>query len=240
MAAAREVSSVMLQQTSHNVSTSLLSGYCQGLLTDLLTSWNTFIGHFWPPQDNRMVKRLLDLFLVGSISKEVAGAAQCAASNANASQIDLGWHAPNATIINDLSSVINGTGVYGFIFNSSLTPATSGYSTYNWCNMPHVRPQEYVVPPSEFKLEYVEVVGNHTISYSVHLFNPDSYTVLEATREMPKPYSQHLRSTGTTNAPRTRPTHSHARHTHGRAPTPHCSTTARRAQTGPPRRSTGK
>lgn len=103
-----------------------------------------------------MVKRILDLFLVGStLSKGIA--AQCAP--ANNSQIDLSWHAPNATHVNDLKSVINGTGIYGFIFNSSVTPATSGYNTYNWCNMPHVRRQEYVVPPSEFKLEYVEVVS---------------------------------------------------------------------------------
>lgn len=153
MATEREVSSVM-RQTSQAVSKST-PPQIQGLLTDFLTSFNTVIGHFWPPQDNKMVKRLLDLFLVGSTARQVAS--QC--PSANASQIDLGWHAPNATDINDLSSVINGTGVYGFIFNSSLTPATSVYSTYNWCNMPHVRRQEYVVPPSDFKLEYVEVVS---------------------------------------------------------------------------------
>ena len=153
MATEREVSSAM-RATSHAVSKST-PPYIQGLLTDFLSSFNTVIGHFWPPQDNKMVKRLLDLFFVGSAAREVV--AQCA--SANASRIDLGWYAPNATDINDLSSVINGTGVYGFIFNSSLTPATSSYSTYNWCNMPHVRRQEYVVPPSDFKLEYVEVVS---------------------------------------------------------------------------------
>jgi hypothetical protein len=153
MATKQEVSSVV-RRTSQAVSTSTPS-QIQGLLTDFLTSFNTVIGHFWPPQDNKMVKRLLDLLFVGSAAREVV--AQCA--SANASRIDLGWYAPNATGINDLSSVINGTGVYGFIFNSSLTPASSGYNTYNWCNMPHVRRQEYVVPPSDFKLEYVEVVS---------------------------------------------------------------------------------
>jgi len=158
MAVAREVFSLMQQQpTATSTSTPASSLLYQGLLTDILTSWNTLIGHFWPPQDNRMVKRLLGLFVVGaSISHEVAGAPQCVASNA--SGIDLAWYAPNATAVNDLGKVVNGTGVYGFIFNSSVTPATSGYGTYNWCNMPHVRPQEYVVPSREFKLEYVEVV----------------------------------------------------------------------------------
>src|SRR4051794_34145603 len=48
--------------------------------------------------------------------------------------VDLGWYAPNATEINDLTKVIAGQGVYGFIYNSSTTPA-SEYETYNWCNM---------------------------------------------------------------------------------------------------------
>ncbi|KEF58578.1 uncharacterized protein A1O9_06504 [Exophiala aquamarina CBS 119918] len=123
-----------------------------------------------------MAKRLLDVVLVGAVSKGVAGASQCAASTG--SQIDLGWHAPNASAINDLGSVVNGTGVYGFIFNSSLTPATSGYSTYNWCNMPHVRPQEYVVPPSELKLEYVEVIHRHhkRTPYAANTFPRETYS----------------------------------------------------------------
>ena len=72
--------------------------------------------------------------------------------------VDLKWHPPNATAINNLTVVINATGVNGFQFEAT-TPSTIPYSTYNWCVMPHVRPQEYVVPPSDFKLKYVEVVG---------------------------------------------------------------------------------
>lgn len=72
--------------------------------------------------------------------------------------VDLGWYAPNATEINDLTKVIGGQGVYGFIYNSSATPA-SEYGTYNWCNMPHVRATEYKTPASEYKLQYVEVVS---------------------------------------------------------------------------------
>ncbi len=75
--------------------------------------------------------------------------------------LDLTWHPPNATAINNLTAVINSTGAYGFRFDAA-TPSTVPYRTYNWCNMPHVRQQEYIVPSSEFKLEYVEVVSRPT------------------------------------------------------------------------------
>ena len=75
-----------------------------------------------------------------------------------ASIVDLSWHAPNSTEINDLSKVIAGTGVYGFIYNSSDVPAET-YGIYNWCNMPHVRATEYKKASSEYKLQYVEVVS---------------------------------------------------------------------------------
>ena len=75
-----------------------------------------------------------------------------------ATTVDLSWHAPNSTEINDLSKVIAGSGVYGFIYNSSKVP-TEAYGTYNWCNMPHVRATEYRKAPSEYKLQYVEVVS---------------------------------------------------------------------------------
>ena len=80
----------------------------------------------------------------------------------NTSKISLAWHPPNKTAINDLATVINGTGVSNYIFNSSSTPAGASYSTYNWCNMPHVRAQEYVKAPAGYKLEYVEVVSMPT------------------------------------------------------------------------------
>jgi hypothetical protein len=74
--------------------------------------------------------------------------------------VDLSWHAPTSSRINSLSSAINGTGTYGFVFNSSTLPEGVPYGiviflyfqiliihtylgTYNWCNMPHVRRAEY-------------------------------------------------------------------------------------------------
>ena len=78
-------------------------------------------------------------------------------STTNNVTVDLSWHAPNATQVNSLGSAINGTGVYGFIYNSSIIPGD--YRSYNWCNMPHVRPQEYPRAPKGYELEYVELVS---------------------------------------------------------------------------------
>lgn len=86
-----------------------------------------------------------------------SAAAQPASSSP---KVDLSWHAPKSTWITDLNSVINGTGVHGFIFNSSTLPKGTKYGTYNWCNMPHVRRQEYPVADRKYELEYVEVVGS--------------------------------------------------------------------------------
>jgi hypothetical protein len=72
--------------------------------------------------------------------------------------IDNAWYPPNATWITDLSAVVNGTGVHGFIFDDSY-PTNVAYGGYNWCNMPHVRQSEYVIPSSEYELEYVELVS---------------------------------------------------------------------------------
>lgn len=80
----------------------------------------------------------------------------------SAATVDLRWYPPANTQINNLSSAINGTGVYGYIYNTSFTPDES-YGTYNWCNMPHVRKLEYVIPSKEYKLRYVEVVCLLTI-----------------------------------------------------------------------------
>jgi hypothetical protein len=71
--------------------------------------------------------------------------------------VDLNWHAPKKSWINDLGQVLNGTGTNGFVFNSSQLPAGTPYGTYNWCNMPHVRAQEYPKASEDFDLVYVEV-----------------------------------------------------------------------------------
>ncbi|CAK7274820.1 hypothetical protein SEPCBS57363_006359 [Sporothrix epigloea] len=74
------------------------------------------------------------------------------------------WFAPRASYINNLTSALSPstTGVYGFLYNDSATPDGS-YGVYNWCNMPHVRKAEYVVPPADEHrtLVYVELVHRH-------------------------------------------------------------------------------
>lgn len=91
-------------------------------------------------------------------SSLVAAAIASLARHGKAATVDLGWYAPNATNINNLSQVVGGSDIYGWIFNSSQVPAAE-YGVYNWCNMPHVRKTEYKKPSSEYKLQYVEVVG---------------------------------------------------------------------------------
>ena len=48
---------------------------------------------------------------------------------------------PTSSNFNNLTLALNGSGTPG-IFNSSVTPEKA-YGIYNWCNMPHVRAQEY-------------------------------------------------------------------------------------------------
>jgi len=69
------------------------------------------------------------------------------------------WNSPTSTLIDDLSTVINGSGVYGFLFDNSYAPAgNSYYGGYNYCDMPHVNSRDYVKPSEIYTLEYVEVV----------------------------------------------------------------------------------
>ena len=49
------------------------------------------------------------------------------AVSASNTTVDLSWHAPPSTKVSDLNSVINSTDVWGFIFNSSKTPAGLPY-----------------------------------------------------------------------------------------------------------------
>lgn len=88
----------------------------------------------------------------------MAAVAAAFARPSGAASVDLNWHAPRSSAINNLTQVIGGSGVYGFIYNSSTTPADE-YGVYNWCNMPHVRATEYKKASSAYKLQYVEVVG---------------------------------------------------------------------------------
>lgn len=123
----------------------------------------------------------------------LAGHAQAAAT------VDLSWHAPNATEINDLSKVIAGDGVYGFVYNSSDVPAEK-YGTYNWCNMPHVRATEYKKASSEYKLQYVEVVSSRVAFqwYSFSNTNTRSNAIINARcmRRTPS-QSNHMDGTAT-------------------------------------------
>lgn len=102
-------------------------------------------------------------------------------STTNAAQtdvsIDLSWHAPISSHINNLGSVINGTGTHGYLFNSSTLPDNVTYGTYNWCNMPHVRRSEYPKMNLSYTLEYVEVIQRHhkRTPYVANTFPVETY-----------------------------------------------------------------
>lgn len=63
---------------------------------------------------------------------------------------------PTSSNLNNLTFVLNGSGAPG-IFNSSVTPEKV-YGVYNWCNMPHVRTQEYKCVTSSSAETTAEIV----------------------------------------------------------------------------------
>lgn len=95
-------------------------------------------------------------------------------SCAAATNVSLEWHAPAKYYVNDLSTVINGTGVYGFIFDSSQGPL----NTYNWCNMPHTNIKTYPKADLDYKMEYVEVIHRHhkRTPYADNTFPREGYS----------------------------------------------------------------
>ncbi|KAF2192595.1 histidine acid phosphatase-like protein [Zopfia rhizophila CBS 207.26] len=110
-------------------------------------------------------------------SKHVLSLLWLPLATAQTAKIDLSWHAPKQTWINDLPKVVNGSGTHGFVFNSSVLPPGADYRTYNWCNMPHVRRAEYPVADKEYQLEYVEVIHRHhkRTPYASNTFPRESY-----------------------------------------------------------------
>ena len=104
-----------------------------------------------------------------SLSAAQSGYGSCKANT----DVSLKWHPPAKTDINDLATVINGTGVYGFIFNTSQGPP----NTYDWCNMPHTNPTTYPTADSSYKLEYVEIIHRHhkRTPYAANAFPMESY-----------------------------------------------------------------
>ncbi len=72
---------------------------------------------------------------------------------------------------NDLDKLFDAsTGTNGGIYNTSFVPEES-YGVYDFCNMPHLRPTEYVIPEG-FTLEYVEIMHRHhkRTPYASNLF----------------------------------------------------------------------
>ena len=88
-----------------------------------------------------------------------APSTQSSSVQQNSRSFNGSWYPPSNSQINDLSAVINGTDVFGFIFSdASISPSNASDALQNWCNMPHVNSDTYPVPPADYTLEYVEVV----------------------------------------------------------------------------------
>lgn len=81
-----------------------------------------------------------------------------AQGNGDVATVDLNWYPPNSSQLNGLETIINGTGTYGVIFNSSVTPPGASPQTVNYCNMPHISATNYPTALGGYKLEYVELV----------------------------------------------------------------------------------
>ncbi|KAM4059298.1 Histidine acid phosphatase family protein [Hirsutella rhossiliensis] len=98
--------------------------------------------------------------LAGGGLGSASAAAAVAQSPVTSAGADIKWHAPSQTSVSNLTEALHGSGVFGFIFNSSATPDDE-YGIYNWCNMPHVRRSEYLQPKPEFELRFVELIHRH-------------------------------------------------------------------------------
>ncbi|EXJ63691.1 hypothetical protein A1O7_00026 [Cladophialophora yegresii CBS 114405] len=143
-----------------------------GLVTYFLTSFDVLTAQLY---QNTMIQRLRSVLRMGSLTYQVMAQFNCSQSS---QPVDLAWHPPNDTNINNLEYVVNGTGIQGFIFNSSVTPTSTPYSTYNWCNMPHVRAKEYARVSPDYTLEYVEIIHRHhkRTPYASNAFPRESYS----------------------------------------------------------------
>jgi acid phosphatase len=120
---------------------------------------------------SKSVMLALNGYIVQSVALSVYP--QPNATCSGSANVSLSWYPPAKYAVNNLMTVINGTGVYGFVFNSSQAPLDA----YNWCNMPHTNVKTYVRPSAEYKLEYVEVIHRHhkRTPYASNTFPKEQY-----------------------------------------------------------------
>ncbi len=73
---------------------------------------------------------ILPLFVLAIATSEAQS------TNGTATNVSLSWYAPDASQINNVKSIINGTGVYGFAFNGSqVASSNTYYGGYNWYSL---------------------------------------------------------------------------------------------------------
>ncbi|KAI1434030.1 histidine acid phosphatase [Xylaria sp. CBS 124048] len=79
-------------------------------------------------------------------------------ADADGNGVDLSWYPPRNTSMNDLDTALRGHGVNGITFDADGEEVGGGY---NWCDMPRVKRETYVVASPEFELRYIEVIQRH-------------------------------------------------------------------------------
>ncbi|KAI1299929.1 phosphoglycerate mutase-like protein [Xylaria venustula] len=156
-------------------------GSSLGLLLIAILPLVVFIAYLVVVGEYTMGQSLRDLWLPALTATATATATEIIAAGVdtggvNQGGVDVRWYPPKNTSINDLNSALHGSGIYGFIFDSSDTPDAE-YGTYNWCNMPHVRKEEYVRAGEGFELRYVEVIQRHhkRTPYASNAFPVEAY-----------------------------------------------------------------
>ncbi|KAH8823131.1 histidine phosphatase [Flagelloscypha sp. PMI_526] len=119
-------------------------------------------------------------FLMSSVLHEVSNAAVV-------------YYPPANTTISNLTFALHGSGRPG-IYNSSQS---ANYGEYNWCNMPHVRREEYQPANSSFKLQYIEVIHRHhkRTPYSSNTFFKED-VAWDCSGEGPVYYGRNLTGAG--------------------------------------------
>lgn len=104
--------------------------------------------------------RLLLIVVATSLATSLQDATE-KPMNSDKRDVDISWYPPARSQVNNLTSALHASGVYGITYGSSANPnGTPG--AYDWCNMPHVRPQDYVPADDAFELHYVELVGHRS------------------------------------------------------------------------------
>lgn len=84
--------------------------------------------------------------------------------------VDIRWYPPRQTLVNNLTHALSGGGDSnvrvppGLVYDASSGAPPLRGAPYNWCNMPHVRSDEYgqeMPAADDWELVYAEIIHRH-------------------------------------------------------------------------------